>query len=166
MKQPKVLLRPVNNYTKGRAGNKPIAIVIHRMLGSMAGTRAWFNNPKSKVSAHFGVSRKGVIHHYVGEENTAWANGTISNPTWQRLLPNKNPNLYTLAVELEGYYNEHVCGPQLSATAWLIAGLSKRWAIPLNRLHTIAHNEIYSKKDCPGSGVALHMILHHAKKIK
>lgn len=165
MKQPKVVAKPVQNFNPGRQGAVPLAVVVHRMLGTMKGTHAWFNNPKSRSSAHFGVALDGVIHHYVGEENTAWANGKAIRPTWQKLQNNLSPNLYTLSIELEGYYNEHVCGPQLSSTAWLVKGLSERWKIPLNRLHVIAHNEINATKKCPGAGVALHAILQAAIRI-
>jgi hypothetical protein len=41
-----------SNKAVGRAGQRPEAVVIHIMEGTLAGTDSWFNAPESKVSAH------------------------------------------------------------------------------------------------------------------
>jgi hypothetical protein len=53
------------NKTPGRGGFRPEAIVIHIMEGTLGGTDDWFNNPASKVSAHYGIGRNGQVHQYV-----------------------------------------------------------------------------------------------------
>lgn len=67
----KFILSP--NYTKGRKGGiKPTYIVLHAMSGSFQGSKTWFLNPASKVSAHYLISKKGEILQMVDEANTAW----------------------------------------------------------------------------------------------
>ena len=59
------------NYTKGRK-EKIKHIIIHAMSGSFVGSKAWFKNPKSKVSAHYLVSQKGDVLQMVKDTDTAW----------------------------------------------------------------------------------------------
>ena len=37
------------NFSRGRAGYNPEAVVIHIMDGSLIGTDSWFNDPRSRV---------------------------------------------------------------------------------------------------------------------
>jgi N-acetylmuramoyl-L-alanine amidase len=87
---------------KGRGGFRPEAVVIHVMEGTLVGTDSWFNNPASKVSAHYGVGRDGTIHQYVSETDTAFHAGRRSKPTWGLIKDGINPNLYTIGIEHEG----------------------------------------------------------------
>lgn len=89
------------NHFEGRQGKIPIALVIHTMGGSLAGTDSWFNNVASQVSAHYGVGLNGDIHQYVRLEDGAWANGVLEpGNTWMG-PPGVNPNLLTVGVETE-----------------------------------------------------------------
>lgn len=92
------------NFTTGRAGQKPVLIVIHIMAGTLKGTDAWFANPASDVSSHYGVGTNGEIHQYVQEKDTAWANGRVYYPT-SKIVKEKggNPNIYSISIENEGY---------------------------------------------------------------
>ena len=49
------------NFAEGRGGQKVRVIVIHATEGSLQGAAAWFNNPKSNVSAHIGVAKNGSL---------------------------------------------------------------------------------------------------------
>ena len=74
------------NKTKGRGGVKPQAIVIHIMDDDIGSVDRWFNTPKGPnnsmpVSAHYGVSRRGDIHQYVDEPDTAFHAGVVVNAT-------------------------------------------------------------------------------------
>ena len=63
--------------TTGRK-SKLRAIVNHRMVGTVAGTRAYFQRPNRPVSTHFGIGKingKLVIDQYVPLDDTAFANG-------------------------------------------------------------------------------------------
>lgn len=87
------------NFVQGRKGSvKPDVIVVHIQEGTMVGTDAWFNNPTSKVSAHFGVSKSGEVWQWVAEEDTAWHAGTVVRPIAAIVQERKGrvPNEYSI----------------------------------------------------------------------
>lgn len=91
------------HHFDGRQGHQPIALVIHTMGGTLAGTDSWFKNPSSQVSAHYGISLTGETHQYVKLSDGAWANGIIQSGAgyaWPG-PPGVNPNLLTISVETE-----------------------------------------------------------------
>ena len=156
--KPKIIWKGSPNFgiprgTKGRNGNKVIAIVDHIMQGTSAGTASWFANPASQASSHFGVGKDGVIHQYVELGDVAWANGLVAKPDWS-LYKNFNPNYYTVSIEHEGYAGDVMPEAQYEATLalhrWLIAELG----IPVTRDNIIGHYRIDSvnKAQCPGLG--------------
>jgi N-acetyl-anhydromuramyl-L-alanine amidase AmpD len=155
---------PSPNFAKGRKGFTPIAIVIHIMQGSLSDTDSWFGTPKSKVSAHYGISRAGVVHQYVAESDTAWHAGTVDAPTWRLITTGANPNLYTLGIEHEGQTGDPWPETLYATSATLVGELAARWAIPLDRDHIIRHAEIrHAKHFCPGRGVDLDQLIERAK---
>lgn len=135
-------------------GYKITAIVNHIMSGTLIGTDAWFNNPDSKVSSHFGVGKNGNIHQYVSLENTAWANGVVNNPSWSLLQNGVNPNYYTVSIEHEGQSGDVMPEAQYQATLALHRWLIETLGIPVTRDNVIGHYRIDSvnKSNCPGSG--------------
>jgi hypothetical protein len=147
------------NFRSGRpAGQRPEAIVIHVMDGTLVGTDSWFNDPASKVSAHYGVGRRGQVHQYVKETDTAFHAGTVVRPTWPLYRPNSNPNFYTIGIEHEGRGLDANPWPeaQLQASLALAADIAARWNIPIDANHVISHRAIRaSKPDCPGRGLNL-----------
>lgn len=150
-----ILNIPSPNFTTGRRNNKPEAIVIHVMEGTLSGTDSWFKNPASKVSAHYGIGKKGDIHNYVPEMNTAWHAGRVNAPSWALIKSAGkglyvNPNLYTIGIEHEGNETSEWTEEMYQASADLIKDIAARWSIPIDRSHIIGHHEIYSLKTCPG----------------
>jgi hypothetical protein len=150
------------NFAAGRAGRRPEAIVIHIMDGSLDGTDSWFNDPASRVSAHYGVGKNGEVHQYVKEGDSAFHAGTIVRPTWPGLKVEGgkpvNPNLYTIGIEHEGLGLSASAWPpaQRSASLSLVADIARRWSIPIDDRHVIGHHAIRaSKPDCPGRGIDL-----------
>lgn len=143
------------NKESGRRGFRPEAIVVHIMDGTLVGTDAWFANPASKVSAHYGIGTTGQVHQYVGESDTAWHAGRRSRPTWRLIRPNPNPNFYTVGIEHEGRADTPWSEAMLATGTQLAALVCNRWSIPVDRDHIIGHREIYALKSCPGSWVNL-----------
>ena len=139
------------NFWSGRKGYHPEAVVIHIMDGTLVGTDAWFANPNSQVSAHFGIGKKGEIHQYVKEEDTAWHAGRIDNSNLKFIKPNNvNPNLYTIGIEHEGKPDDVWTDAMKQASAALIREVCSKWQITIDREHIIGHYQIFSKKpDCP-----------------
>src|SRR4029077_9651795 len=75
------------NFTPGRAGHNPnwtpadpnSWIVMHTMVGTMAGTVAAFQSPARQASSTYGVGLDGSIVQFVKETDAAWANGTYAD---------------------------------------------------------------------------------------
>jgi N-acetylmuramoyl-L-alanine amidase len=146
------------NFQPGRPnGLQPQAIVIHIMDGSLGGTDSWFNDPRAKVSAHYGVGKAGAVHQYVKESDTAFHAGIIDAPTWRSIKPDANPNFYTIGVEHEGFAAEAYPWPQpqLEASLTLVAAIAARWNIACDEDHIVPHHAIRRGKTCPGIHFAL-----------
>lgn len=153
------------NYADGRQGHRIQAIVVHIMEGSMNGTLAWFRNPASEVSAHYGISKKGEIVQYVDDEDTAQHAGLVVRPTARliRLNPGVNPNLWTIGIEHEGRANQDPPEAQMVASAELIAHLSRKHGIPIDDEHVIPHRAIRADKTCPGR-ISVQTLISLARK--
>lgn len=146
---------PSPNFRKGRNGYKPKAIVDHITDGTYPGSLEWLRNPVSKVSTHYLVNRAGQIFQMVNEEDTAWGNGRVYQPTWNGLVKSLgfvvNPNYYTISIEHEGFPYEALTETQYQATLWLHAQIVHRYDLPIDDNHIIGHYRIYAlKPNCPG----------------
>ena len=140
-------------YPRGTKGYiKRVAIVDHVMDGFMVGTRSKFLNAASLASAHIGVSRKGEFEQYVDFDNAAWAHGKVNNPSWPLLIPNLNPNKYTISIEHEGYSGQPLTEEQYQATLWLHKVLCAAYDIVPGPDTIIGHYRIDSvnRANCPG----------------
>lgn len=69
---------PTPNFN-GRGGKAIRLIVLHADASpDSASTRAWIQNPASKVSYHVEVERDGTVVRYVDDAHRAWAVGVSS----------------------------------------------------------------------------------------
>jgi N-acetyl-anhydromuramyl-L-alanine amidase AmpD len=152
------------NYRAGRRGQKPEAIVIHIADGGLASVDAWFGNPAARVSAHYCVGKRGEIHQYVRESDTAFHAGNPVNPVWRLLKDGVNPNDYTIGIEHEGRSNDGWTDAMYVASAALVAEIAGRWAIPLDEDHVVLHREIRGNKSCPGSQFERKRLLELARQ--
>lgn len=141
MSMPEVIWARSPNYTPGRNGRKPIAIVDHITAGLMPGCLSWMQNPVAKASAQYLITKAGQIYQLVKEEDTAWHAGEVRKPSW-KLYDGTNPNRYTIGIEHEALAGEGLTEPQYQASLWLHGQLIDRWAIPINRDRIIGHYEI------------------------
>lgn len=139
------------NFRSGRHGFEPRAIVIHIIVGSLESAGLTFRDPRSAVSAHYGVGKSGRVHQFVEETDTAFHAGTVVEPTWRLIDPNVNPNLYTVGIEHEGQPQDTWPDEQYGASAALVREIAARWKIALDRDHVIMHREIRASKTCPGA---------------
>lgn len=158
-------------HTSSRGNHRPELIVLHIADGTYAGTKAWFKNPASQISAHYIVAQDGRICQCVPLSQSAWCNGTTTDPASARyyghtscsLIKTRggNANLYSISIELEGYYaqtNGVPTAKQLDATVWLIQHIQEQvqqlygHSIPSDRSHIVGHCEITPKTrpHCPG----------------
>src|SRR4051794_15928975 len=77
-----------NNYRDNRPSHLEVeAVVIHLIDGSLGSADATFldNQLDKPRSAHYAVGKRGEIHQYVLEKDTAFHAGVILNPTWPGL---------------------------------------------------------------------------------
>jgi hypothetical protein len=140
------------NFSPDRGGVPIDVIVIHISEGSMASMVTWFNSPKAKVSAHYGISRAGEVLQFVPDEAKAFHAGRVLNPTAAIVKdrPGLNPNLYSIGIEHEGTASSGLTLPQMAASAELLRHLGSRHRIKLDRTHVIGHREVFAGKTCPG----------------
>lgn len=98
-----------------------LGVVMHTMVGDLPGTIAWFNNPASGVSAHFGIDQTGLIHQF-GPIGAGWcANAQeAGNLAWYSIehADNQNPD-------------NPLTDAQLTASAQIVECLSAFAGFPL-----------------------------------
>lgn len=138
-----------NNFQTGRkdlntTGNPEriiTKIIIHTMEGTFNGTVSWFQNPKSKSSAHYLVGLKGQVSQMVKESDTAYH------------ATNYPYNLSSIGIECEdGGKPVSVRTDALyESVAQLVADIAKRYGIVINRSNVLKHNEVFKGKSCPGN---------------
>jgi N-acetyl-anhydromuramyl-L-alanine amidase AmpD len=77
---PTAIWRPAASANFGsRPAGIPIdCVVLHATVGSLSATLAWFSNPTSGVSAHYVVTKSGVVYQMVEESMRAQHAGASS----------------------------------------------------------------------------------------
>lgn len=101
---------PSPKYTAGRGGLEVIALVHHRMVGTLRGTDSAFTVGTRDASTHFGVGygcgKSGHpataphIHQYVNIDDQAWGNGNWSTSgAWDDRYPTSFINARTVSIE-------------------------------------------------------------------
>jgi hypothetical protein len=125
--------------------------VVHIAQGNnQSGCDAWFQDPAAQVSAHFSVSRMGVVHQYVDLDRQAWAE--------------ENYNDMAISIEHMGYSGDKLTWLQLRASVRLLRWLHEVFpAVPAVRVGSpssrgvIGHGELGvpggDHPDCPGTPV-------------
>ncbi len=134
-----------STYGVGRAYK---FIVLHHTAGSKNGDLAQLTGP---VSVHKYVTKSGERYHLLDDLHGAYGCGTdVQNKTnilgdpWTR-----NENIATLQVELENLGSEPFTDPQYQITAEWTANWCKKYGIPVDRQHILAHKEISKVKNDP-----------------
>ncbi len=139
----------------GRGGEKIVAIVDHIMGGALAACDAWFQNPASQVSAHYGIGKDGSIHQYVADADAAWGAGILNHPdTSLPWLSSSGGvvNRAVISIEHEGQPGDVFPPAQLAATIALHKALVARYGITVDRQHIVGHYRLDSvnRAHCPG----------------
>lgn len=126
------------NYTPGRFLMKPDKIVVHWMAGTLGATVSRFANPKSQVSAHFGIGRDGRTVQFVALKDTAWHAG------------NWLANLTSVGIEHEGAPDVPISDECYAASAALLRQVSAQTGIPIT-LRTVVPHKKFKATQCPGT---------------
>lgn len=115
-RMPGATWRPLTiNHSKG--GNRPRVVILHIIVGTLVGADSWFRNPRSKVSAHFGVGKDGRITQWVDTADRAWANA--------------GANPYSISIENEGQVGDALTAAQVESNARIVAWASTAHGIPI-----------------------------------
>ena len=142
------------NYSPNRDGHNPnwtagdpnTWIVLHTMVGTMAGTIAAFANSARQASSTYGVGLDGSIVQFVKEADAPWTNGTYADN------PGSNLDSITIEHEDDGDYNGPRTPQLYEASAQLLADISKRRGIPL--VHRGVGGGVLGHKECNGAATA------------
>jgi N-acetylmuramoyl-L-alanine amidase len=147
------LWQPSPNFDKGRQGQYIAGIVLHGTAGG--GAVEWFQNPASRVSAHYVVLESGGIVQCVNDSDTAWHAGEVSPGSNYATLG--NPNLWTIGIEHERDRSNSAPMPeaQIEAGLALVGDLLTRYGW----LVLIPHDAISLGRTCPGPGFPLALYL-------
>lgn len=115
-------------------------IVIHTMAGTWQGAAARFNNPTSKVSAHYGVKYDGGLIAWLEEYYVGYHAGEHS------------VNQRSIGIEHEdlGNYNSPRPDVLYATSAKLVADICTAYQFPCDRTHIIKHSEVIAT-GCPDS---------------
>ena len=107
-------------------------IVVHSIEGSYWGAISWFRNPRARASSNYVVARTGAIAQMVSERRVAWhaGNGWV--------------NRHSIGIEHEGYAGliGTFTDTEYRASAQLTASILRRYVLPIDRRHVIAHAEV------------------------
>jgi N-acetyl-anhydromuramyl-L-alanine amidase AmpD len=125
------VLKTKNRTKAWRSPRSIDQVVVHVTEGSFWGSVRWLRNHRSRGSSHFVVSREGRIVQMVDLKDVAWHAG------------NKWTNRRSIGIEHEGWTKRGgFTKAQYEASARLLAYLSRRLEIPLDRRHVIGHDEV------------------------
>lgn len=141
------------NWTSPRTLRNIDRIVIHVMDGSLVGTDAWFANPASQVSAHYGIGETGDIHQYVPEAGIAWHAGR-----WD--VNERSIGIEHEGRQLPGRPDWMPTAVQLQASIALITDICKRHNIEPSESTILRHSSINpSHARCPGAGWPMNRVI-------
>jgi hypothetical protein len=120
---------------RDRSGARPRAIFCHVQEGSTRGSLKWaIEKSGSQNSYTATVQLDGTILLCIPEEHGPWTNGAVRSPKAKakKLLNlGGNPNIYTLSIEAEGYWNKTHPQVQIDAIYWLVMHWSAKYDIPV-----------------------------------
>jgi hypothetical protein len=139
---------PVRNFTLDgqRAVN---GLIVHIMDGTFEGSKAWFNNSRSKASSHFATNRGGGAQQWVDTKDKAWTQGA--------------GNSDYVSVENEGNGGDALTDGQITRVAEILAWLHRVYAVPIRKAekpgdrglgwHGMGGAAWGGHPDCPGDAV-------------
>lgn len=112
-------------------------IIIHWIVGNLAAADTQFQKASPGTSAHYGIENS-EVHQYVKEENVAYHAGVYTM------------NQRSIGIEHSADPNRPASDETYETSGELIAQISKRHNIPLDREHIIGHKEVKATQ-CPGT---------------
>ena len=120
-----------------------------------------FQNPKHQASTGYYADSDGDLYQMVRDAHFAWGQGTRKwntvqpRPAWWR-DEYVSYNTCMLSIEIEGRAAEigatfRPGTPQFQTVAAWSAHVCRRYRIPINRAHHVAHSELSTQRSDPGA---------------
>ncbi|CAF4175203.1 unnamed protein product [Adineta steineri] len=140
---------PSPHFNRGRSGQAITCLVLHGTAGG--GTVSWFQNPTSKVSAHYVVEQDGSVVQMVSEDDTAWHNGVVT--TNSVFYGRPNPNLWCIGIEFSRNIQNNNIMPevQIASGVRLVADIKRRY----KGINIYTHDQFSVGRTCPGPSFPL-----------
>lgn len=137
--QPAMTWSPASSSNYRALSSRSIdSIIIHKVEGSLDSCVNWFKNPAARVSAHYVVNSNKIVQ-MVRDKDRAWHAG------------NTYYNAHAIGIENEGWSSRNdTTDAHYRRLASLVAYLCKKYGIPMDRKHILAHSQINSDKSDPG----------------
>jgi N-acetylmuramoyl-L-alanine amidase len=109
-------------------------IVLHGTAGAFEGALRWLTSPRSRVSAHFMVSRDGEVVQMVPVSDIAWHAGRAY---WHG---ERDINRISIGIEMENLPGQDWTDAQLRKTADLCRVLMTRYGISWDEV--VGHRDV------------------------
>jgi hypothetical protein len=145
------------------------AACLHVVQGSFQSALSEFRSSRTQKSAHFTISKTGVIAQHVSIHDSAWANGLEwvmgrwrspeghwVIPTWADIVPGVNPNRDTVSIEHEGDPGDPWTAAMFDANTRVLRYIASETGLVYVPHRTlIGHYEIspIDRSFCPGPHV-------------
>jgi hypothetical protein len=118
-----------NKCDPTRNGFSVTMIAIHDTEGGWEASVATLQNDPGK-SVHYIVNTDGTVGQFIPESYTGWHVGNY----WY--------NEHMVGIEHVGYYTQPYPDALYAASAELVAYLTSKYGVPLNRTHIIGHDQV------------------------
>ncbi len=139
--------RPSPNFNS-RSGQNPKFVVIHTCEGSYSSCWSWLTNTAASASAHYVVNTTGTeVSQLVRESDRAWhisaTYDCAKNGNTLCSLNGASSNTHSVGIEHAGFASQtSFPTAQIDASAKLACSITKKWSIPRDRFHLVAHGQL------------------------
>lgn len=139
----------------GRSGVPVMGLFCHVQEGTTAGSLNHWLYGGVQASSTVMIQHDGSVLGVIAENNAPWTNGDTCNPTakgqgYLAALGGGNPNLGTVSIEFEGYYNKGHEAVQLDAGAWQLAQWMARYGLAKSAIYRHSDVNSCSRANCCG----------------
>jgi len=154
---------PAGLYDEARDNGTVPALICDHIADGNGDPGPWWTSllsqpPSKRASAHFWISKTGVLKQYVRLSAQAWSNGPkcqpdTTNPLIAAIVQHGvNPNASTISIEHEGRPGDVMPPAQVATSRRLHGWLSETFKIPLDRTHVVGHYQFdrCTRERCPG----------------
>ena len=131
------------------------AIVLHIQEGTTAGSLNWWASGNADASSSVMAQKDGSILRVISDESAPWTNGDTNKPSakGKRLIDGiggANPNLVTVSIEAEGYWQDDMPRKQAEAICWMVTEWMLRHDLTVDDIYRHADFNSVTRPNCPG----------------